>query len=190
MEIKGFQETSFLDWDGKIVSTLYVAGCNFRCPFCHNSGLIERPQEYATIPQERIDNFLTERKDFIDGICLTGGEPTLYKDQGLFEFLEHIKDLGLKIKLDTNGTDPECLDQLIAKKLVDYMAMDVKGPLDQRYDRLSGVKTDLAKIEQSIKLIRESGLPYEFRTTVVPTLLDVPDIKDIAQSLAGAPTID
>jgi len=186
LEIKGFIETSFLDWDGKVVSTLYVAGCNFHCPFCHNSGLIEKPQEYETIPLDKIENFLLERKDFVDGICLTGGEPTLHKNKGLFEFLKRVKELGFQVKLDSNGLDPGCLGSLVAGKLVDYIAMDIKGPLDERYDKLSGVKTDLSKVKQSIKLIMESGLDYEFRTTVVPTLLSAEEVFEIVKGLKGA----
>jgi len=186
LEIKGFIETSFLDWDGKVVSTLYVAGCNFRCPFCHNAGLIEKPHEYETIPLKKIEGFLLERKDFLDGICLTGGEPCLHKKRGLFEFLQRVKDLGFQVKFDSNGLDPECLHRLIGQNLVDYIAMDIKGPLDERYDKLSGVKTDLSKVKQSIKLIMESELDYEFRTTVVPTLLSPEDVVDIAKELKGA----
>ncbi|MBN3033868.1 MAG: anaerobic ribonucleoside-triphosphate reductase activating protein [Candidatus Saganbacteria bacterium] len=186
LEIKGFIETSFLDWDGKIVSTLYVAGCNFRCPFCHNAGLIERPHEYETIPLERIENYLLAHKDFIDGICLTGGEPCLHKGRGLFEFMKRVKDKGFEIKLDSNGTDPECLKTALDQKLADYFAMDIKGPLDERYDGLSGVKTDLAGIKESVKTIRESGVPHEFRTTVLPTLLGEEEIAAIAGYLAGA----
>lgn len=186
LEIKGFIETSFLDWDGKVVSTIFVPFCNFRCPFCHNSGLIENPQNYKTIPIVQIEKFLVERKDFLDGICITGGEPLLHKDRGLFEFMQHIKHLGFKIKFDTNGTDPKALKKIVDDKLIDYIAMDVKGPLDERYDKLSGVKTDLKNIKQSIKIILKSGIAYEFRTSVVPTLLDTTDIIDIAKSIAGA----
>jgi pyruvate formate lyase activating enzyme len=186
LQIKGFIETSFLDWDGKIVSTLYVAGCNFRCPFCHNSGLIEKPGDYETIPIARIEGFLLEHKDFLDGICLTGGEPCLHKKKGLFEFLWRLKDLGFQIKLDSNGSDPKCLKKIFDQNLIDYIAMDIKGPLDERYDKLSGVKTNLDKIKQSIKIIMESGIPYEFRTTVVPTLLEIGDLEDIAKYITGA----
>jgi pyruvate formate lyase activating enzyme len=186
LEIKGFIETSFLDWDGKVVSTLYVAGCNFRCPFCHNSGLIEKPQDYETIPLARIQQFMLEHKDFLDGICLTGGEPCLHENRGLFEFLRRVKGLGFQIKFDTNGADPECLKKAIDQKIVDYIAMDVKGPLDDRYDKLSGVKTNLPRIKESIKIIMEKKVPYEFRTTVVPTLLETGDIEDIAKYIAGA----
>lgn len=186
LDVKGFIETSFLDWDGKVVSVVYVPLCNFRCPFCHNSGLVENPKQYTSVPLEHIKEFLIRRKDFIDGICLTGGEPCLHKDKGLFEFMKSIKDMGFKIKLDTNGTDPDTLKKTIDEKLVDYIAMDIKGPLDKRYDKLCGVKADLKKIKKSIKLIMESDIPYEFRTTVVPTLLDSDDIKDIASFIKGA----
>ncbi|MEE8637679.1 MAG: anaerobic ribonucleoside-triphosphate reductase activating protein [Candidatus Margulisiibacteriota bacterium] len=186
LEIKGFIETSFLDWDGKIVSTLFVPYCNFRCPFCHNSGLIERPQDFETVPFSRIEEHLIKHRDFIDGICLTGGEPALHKDRGLFEFMRRVKELGFQIKFDTNGTDPELLKKALDEKLIDYIAMDIKGPLDERYHKLAGVKTDLDKIKQSIKIIMEDGVSYEFRTTVVPTLLDAKDIEDIVGSIAGA----
>lgn len=186
LELKGFTESSFLDWDGKVVSTVYVPRCNFRCPFCHNSGIIENPKAYDTIPLKQIEDFILDRKDFIDGICLTGGEPCLHQNKGLFEFLKRIKKLGFKTKFDTNGYDPDCLKKIIDEKLADYIAMDIKGPLDERYDKLSGIKTDIEKIRESIKLIMESGLDYEFRTTVVPGLLDTEDIKAIARSISGA----
>jgi pyruvate formate lyase activating enzyme len=169
-----------------VVSTVYVPRCNFRCPFCHNSGIIETPEAYATIPLKKIEDFILDRKDFIDGICLTGGEPCLHKNKGLFEFFKRIKELGFKTKFDTNGYDPDCLKKILDEKLVDYVAMDIKGPLDERYDKLSGIKTDINKINNSIKLIMESGIDYEFRTTVVPKLLDIDDIRDIAKGISGA----
>ena len=165
---------------------MYVAGCNFRCPFCHNSGLIEKPSDYETVSLAHIEQFLLEHKDFLDGICLTGGEPCLHKNRGLFEFLKRVKDLGFEVKFDTNGTDPECLKKVIDQKLIDYIAMDIKGPLDERYDKLSGVKTDLGRVKAGIKIIRESRLSYEFRTTVVPGLLESKDIEDIAKYISGA----
>jgi pyruvate formate lyase activating enzyme len=184
--IKGFIETSFLDWDGKVVSTLFVGGCNFRCPFCHNSALVEKPQTFESVPQERIEDFLLRQKDFIDGICVTGGEPLLHKDRGLFEFLRKIKNLGFLVKIDTNGADPDGLSLALKKKLVDYIAMDLKGPLNEKYEVLCGVKADLGKIRQSIKIILESGIAHEFRTTVIPNYLKIEDIEDIAKSIAGS----
>jgi len=186
LAIKGFIETSFLDWDGKLVSTIFLPHCNLRCSFCHNSGLVENPDSFETVPISRIVNYLLKHRDFIDGICLTGGEPCLHKDQGLLEFMQQIKDLRFQIKIDTNGTDPDCLKKIIKQKLVDYIAMDLKGPLDERYDKLARVKTDLNKVKQSIKLIVESEIPYEFRTTVVPTLLDQEAVEDIVKNIPGA----
>ena len=129
---------------------------------------------------------MLEHRNFIDGICLTGGEPCLHKNRGLFEFMKRINELGFKIKFDTNGTDPETLKKAIDSRLINYIAMDVKGPLDERYDRLSGVKTDLVKVKESITTIMRCGVPYEFRTTVVPGLLDDRDIEDIAKFISGA----
>lgn len=186
LEVKGFHETSFLDWDGQIVSVVYLPYCNFKCPFCHNFGLVYCPESYETIPYERIEKYLVSHKDFIDGVCITGGEPCLHKDKGLFDFIEKIKKLGFKIKIDTNGYDPETLKKLINDKLLDYIAMDIKGPLDERYDKLSGIKTDIKKIKESIQLIMDSGIKYEFRTTVIPGLLDKNDIVDIAKAIKGA----
>jgi len=186
LEIKGFIETSFLDWDGKVVSSLYVPLCNFRCPFCHNFGLVESPQEYETVPWSRIQKFLVEHKDFIDGVCLTGGEPCLHKERGLFEFMRKIKEMGFQVKIDTNGSDPACVEKAIDEGLLDYVAMDIKGPLDERYHKLSGVKTDLDKIKQSVDILMQKKVPYEFRVTVVPTLLDTKDVEDIAKSLKGS----
>lgn len=186
LEIKGFIETSLLDWDGKIVSTLFVPYCNFRCPFCHNQGLVEKPQGFQTISLSRIEKYLVEHKDFIDGVCLTGGEPALHKNRGLFEFMRRIKDLGFQVKIDTNGTDPELLQKVLDKKIIDYIAMDIKGPLANKYHKLAGVKTDLDKIKQSIMIIMEDRVPYEFRTTVVPAMLGIKDIEGIARAIKGA----
>lgn len=183
MEIRGFQETSFLDWDGKVCAVAYVPRCNFRCPFCHNAGLIDNPDQFKPITFDEITEYLTEHRDFIDGICLTGGEPCLHD---YFDFFRKIKDLGFLIKLDTNGYMPEVLKKSIDSGLIDYIAMDVKGPIDQRYDKLSGIKTDINKIEESIRIIVNSGISYEFRTTVVPELLKEADIEDIAKYLKGA----
>lgn len=184
--IKGFLDTSFLDWDGKIVSVVFLPYCNFRCPFCHNGGLVTQPEKLETIPVAKVLAFVKEHPDFLDGVCITGGEPVLHVDQGLVEFIEELKKLNLLVKLDTNGTDPELIGRLLGRKLVDYIAMDVKGPLDERYYKLCGVKTDLAKIKRSIALIIKSGIESEFRTTVVPNLLYLNDIEDLAREIKGA----
>lgn len=186
LQIKGFIPSSLLDWEGNIVSTLFLPDCNFRCPFCHNAGLIEHPQTYETIPTTRVINYLIENRDFLDGVCITGGEPFLHQARGLFEFMKEIKGLGFRIKIDTNGSDATALNRALQEKLLDYVAMDIKAPLDERYAQLAGVKTDLNQIKQSIKIIRESGVNYEFRITVVPKLLDQEEIGNIAETVAGA----
>ena len=183
--IKGMIETSFLDWDGKIVSTLYVPHCNFRCPFCHNWELVIHPNKFDTKPFGDIKKFLIKNRDFIDGICLTGGEPALYAN--LLEYLQKIRDLGMMIKLDTNGSVPKMIENVLDNKLIDYIAMDIKAPLEQTtYNKLAGVKVNLDNIKKSIELIMNSDIDYEFRTTVVPTLLTEKDILDISRSIRGA----
>jgi len=180
LEIKGFIETSFLDWDGHIVSVVFLPYCNFRCPFCHNAGLIENSDTYETIPVKKVFDFLLSHKDFIDGVCITGGEPCLHKELGLLAFLQEIKKMGFKIKLDTNGCDPEFLKKIIEDKLIDFVAMDLKEPLDERYSKIAGAEINLDKINQSVKILMGEKVAYEFRTTVVPTLLEEEDILDIA----------
>lgn len=184
IDIRGIIESSFLDWDGKIVATFYVPKCNFRCPFCHNWDLIENPDRFESKSFETIQAYLLEHGDFLDGICLTGGEPCIY--QGLPDFLKRIRGLGMKTKLDTNGSFPDMLGKVIGKGLVDYIAMDVKAPLDERYDKAAGVSVDIDKIKASIEIIMKSGVEYEFRTTVVPTLLETADIGEIAEYISDA----
>jgi pyruvate formate lyase activating enzyme len=182
--IRGITETSFLDWDGKIVMVLYTGKCNFKCPFCHNWELMEDPQRFPEKSWEDIKAFLTEHADFLDGVCITGGEPTLEKD--LEKWIRRIRKLGLGVKLDTNGSAPDALKDLMENGLLDMVAMDVKAPLDERYKKACGSEVDLKSIERSINLIRDSGLEYEFRTTVVPTIHTKDDIVDIARALSGS----
>ncbi len=182
--IRGITETSFLDWDGKVVTVLYTGDCNFKCPFCHNWQLIEEHDEFPEKEWDDIRDFLIEHRDFLDGVCITGGEPTL--DEDLEEICRRVKGLGLKVKLDTNGSRPDVLRTLLEKKLIDAMAMDVKMPLDGRYSGASGAEVLLDKLEESIDIIKNSGLEYEFRTTVVPSIHTKKDIADIARMLDGA----
>lgn len=182
--IKGMTASSFLDWDGKIVTTIFLPDCNFRCPFCHNWELIQKPDKFKTVTLAELDRHLRSNRDFLDGVCITGGEPTIYNS--LPEFIDHIKSLELKVKLDTNGSNPKLLGQLLENESVDYVAMDIKGPLDDRYNKLAGVKVDLNNIKSSIKLLMDSSIDYEFRTTIVPTLLELEDLNDIAHALTGA----
>jgi pyruvate formate lyase activating enzyme len=184
IEIKGIVKSSFLDWDGKIVSTLHVPKCNFRCPFCHNWELLDNPQNFESIPQLEIDRHLQANRDFIDGICITGGEPTVY--DSLIPWIDHLSSMGIRIKLDTNGTKPKVIQELLEERLVDYIAMDVKAPFDEKYNKLSGVNVNLGDIQNSVDLIMNSDINFEFRTTLVPNLMTVDDILEISESLAGA----
>jgi len=187
MIVKKIIETSLIDWEGKIVTTLYVPNCNFRCPFCYNYDLVLNPDIFEYIPLDKIENFLLERKNFIDGICLSGGEPTLQTD--LLVYLKEIKNKGFLIKLDTNGSNPEVLEQIISANLVDYIAMDIKSSLDlSSYVQASGVKDKkwLERVKRSIKLIMKSNIDYEFRTTVVPVLHSEATILKLARYIFGA----
>jgi pyruvate formate lyase activating enzyme len=185
LEIKGFIETSLVDWDGKIVSVVFLPGCNFRCPYCQNSGLIAHPEKFNTIPEEKIFAYLESHKPFIDGVCITGGEPTLQKNNGLTDLIKRLKKDGFLVKLDTNGTDPEYLKELIASKLVDFVAMDIKAPLED-YTKTVHVKVDTAPVKKSIDMLINSGIDHEFRTTVVPTLIGLPEMEKIAVLIKGA----
>ena len=185
--IKGFIQTSLLDWDGKIVSTLYTPHCNFRCPYCQNAGLIINPEKLETISFKVIKDYLCRNNKWIDGICLTGGEPSMYKD--LPEFIQKIRELDIMVKLDSNGSIPDMLAEVIKRKLVNYIAMDIKAPLNfKAYSKSTGIKSPLIleKVKDSIKLIMNSGIDYEFRTTVVPTLHEEEDILKIAEFIKGA----
>lgn len=184
MDIRGFIETSLLDWDGKISSVLFLAGCNLRCAFCHNYPLVFKPESLKKFDLENIKKYLVEHKNWIDGVVVSGGEPTLYKE--LETLLKEIKEMGFLVKLDTNGTNPKMLRSLAEKGLLNFIAMDVKGPLNDKYDKIAGCRVSLGDIRESVEFIKNSGIDYEFRTTVVPTLLDEGDIKEMARSLAGA----
>lgn len=185
--IKGFIKSSMLDWDGKIVSTLYVPHCNLRCPFCHNRSLVLAPDEHSSIELDEILDFYKERKDFLDGICLTGGEPCLYND--LVEVLKPFKIAGALIKLDTNGTFPEKIREVVEAGVIDYIAMDIKHALEfDKYKKASLIKNEalFENVKGSISYIKGCGLPYEFRTTIVPTIHDKQSIIDIAEFIKGA----
>lgn len=174
MLIKGLQKTTLLDYPGKVSCIVFVGGCNFRCPFCHNSDLVLEPQKLATIEEDDFFNFIKTRVGLLDGVVITGGEPTLYPD--LFRFMKKVKGLGFLVKLDTNGSNPEMVKELIKDKLVDYIAMDLKGPLT-KYQNYA------EHIETSIKIISESRVEFELRTTVVPTLHTKKDLLEMAREL-------
>jgi len=167
MEIKGFIETSFVDWPGKICAVLFLPSCNLRCPFCHNHELILQPEQFLSFPWDYVQKRLSALRGWLDGVCITGGEPTLHHD--LPELLDQVHCLGLSVKLDTNGTRPDMLKFLISQKLIDYLAMDIKGPLDQElYRQCTGVQISMAEIKKSMDFIFSGQVLGEFRTTVVP----------------------
>lgn len=184
MKIIGFIETSLLDWDGHIVASIYLPGCNFRCPYCHNKNAVLNPDSFDEIPIEYIESYISENNDFLDGIVVSGGEPTTHSD--LADLLRKIKEFGLKVKLDTNGTNPDVLELLISENLIDYIAMDVKAPLNKKYSDIAGVDVNLDTIRRSIDLIQSSGIDYEFRTTIVPIFLSEDDVQSIISELSGS----
>ncbi|NMC51513.1 anaerobic ribonucleoside-triphosphate reductase activating protein [Candidatus Kuenenbacteria bacterium] len=183
MLIGGLQKTSLLDYPDKVAAIIFTAGCNFRCGFCYNSHLVTKIDNKKLLPEKEIFDFLSSRKNKLDAVVITGGEPTLHND--LPEFIKKIKELGLLIKLDTNGTNPNMLKKLINEKLVDYIAMDIKAPLP-KYNKVVNVKVSPASIKKSIKLIMESGLPYEFRSTILPGLHSANDLIEMSQLIFGA----
>ena len=180
---KGIQKTTLIDFPGRVACTLFLPKCNFRCPFCYNEKLVLDKDTGVKISEKEVLQFLAERKGFLDGVCITGGEPLLHS--GLLSFCKKLKEAGLFVKLDTNGSKPKMLGKLLAKKAVDYIAMDIKNS-PQKYEKAAGVKVDLQAIEESVKLIRKSGLHYEFRTTVIPSLHSEPDILQIGKWLKGS----
>jgi len=184
MLIKGLQKLTLIDYPNKIAATIFIFGCNLRCPYCHNPELIHESEakKIKTYSKEEILRFLKERCDFLEGICLTGGEPTLSKD--LPSLIKSIKKIGYAIKLDTNGTNPRMLKELLKKKLIDYAAMDIKAPLE-RYEKVVNAPVNKNDIEESINTIKKLG-NYEFRTTIVPGLLDKQDIIEIARWIKPA----
>jgi len=181
MKIGGFQKTSLLDYPGTISAIIWTIGCNFNCPFCYNKDLVLGKVE--TIPENEVLSFLEKRKGMVEGLVISGGEPLLQND--IVFFAEKVKKLGYLIKIDTNGMHPEKLKELIDKKLVDYIAMDIKAT-KEKYDKLTDVKADISKIQESIDIIRNYAPDYEFRTTFIPGLLTKDDILNIAKWLEGS----
>ena len=184
MKICGFQKTTLLDYPGHLAASIFTGGCNFRCPFCHNSELLPGDVP-AAFPEEEVLAYLQKRRHILEGVCITGGEPTLQPD--LETFLRKIRALGYRIKLDTNGYQPRVLETLLAEKLVDYAAMDIKNS-PGRYGETVGIKNlSLRPIEESIALLKQSEIPWEFRTTVVRELHRAEDFKEIGPWISGAP---
>lgn len=183
MRIGGLRRVSFIDYPGRIGAVVFTQGCNFRCPYCHNPELADPARYGPLLDEQEVLSFLDRRKGKLDAVTLTGGEPSIQPDLDLF--LEKIKKMGYLTKLDTNGSNPAVLENLIRRKLVDYVAMDVKAPL-KRYGEIASVKVDSAAIRGSIKLLLESGIEHEFRTTVVRSQLALEDLRAIAKLLGKA----
>jgi pyruvate formate lyase activating enzyme len=185
MEIGGLQKLTLIDYPGRIAATVFLCGCDFRCPWCYSSELVlpEKIKKQPKILEKEFFKFLKERKKLLEGLVLCGGEPTINKK--LPSFIKKIRKLGYLVKLDTNGSNPKMLKKLIKDKLIDYVAMDIKLP-KERYPEIFGKRVKVKDIEESIKILKEGKVDYEFRTTVVPTIHTKEDILKIAKWIRGA----
>lgn len=189
MEFKGFQKTSLIEYPGKIVSVVFTAGCNFKCPFCQNPELVLNPDSLPSVSSKEVVNHLISKKKWLDGLSITGGEPMIH--QALSDFIGKVKEEGFLVGLETNGTNPQMLKDLIADKLIDYVALDIKAPLVwEKYKKTSGINDEdlFRKVKESVEVLLELKLDidYELRTTVVPGLIEEEDILAIARQIKGA----
>jgi len=182
MVIGGIQRFSLIDFPGKMSLIVFTRGCNFRCPYCHNPELVDPTRYVDALEEEQLWEFLQRRLHKLDAVVITGGEPTLH--DGLELFIEKIKTMGFLVKLDTNGSDPRVLKNLLSENLLDYVAMDIKAPLE-KYSEVTRMPVDVKRIEESITLIRQSHLDHEFRTTIAKNLLSEDDVLSIAKMLRG-----
>ncbi len=186
VEIGGLVPFSLSDYPGRVAAVVFTQGCNFSCPYCHNSSLIPRIPGSMAGPQ-KVMEFLKGRRDRLSGVVISGGEPTIH--EGLHLFLSQIRSIGLPIKLDTNGSNPELLSRLLKSGLLDFIAMDIKGPW-HKYDLVSGRSGAASRVRQSMAIVAESGIGHLFRTTVVPGLLDDDDLDEISSLIpSGSPHI-
>lgn len=182
MKIGGLIKFTLIDYPGHVAAVVFTQGCNFRCRYCHNPELVYPHLLQESVPQEEILSFLRRRQGSLEGVVITGGEPTLQPD--LLDFMQQVKDLGYKIKLDTNGTKPDVIQAALEKHLVDFIAMDLKAPLD-KYSQITGVEFDPKVIRKSMDLLISSGLPYEFRTTYDKEVLKDEDLAVLAAAVHG-----
>lgn len=182
--IHGFQKMTMLDFPGKVACTAFTAGCNFRCPFCHNASLVTKINNDEIYSQEEIFDYLNKRKGILDGVCITGGEPLLY--DGIIDFIKKIRELGLLVKLDTNGSFPDKLEYLINNKLVDYVAMDIKNSKEKYAETIGLDNYDISNVEKSVALLISGNVEYEFRTTIVAEYHETQDIVAIGEWIKGA----
>jgi pyruvate formate lyase activating enzyme len=182
MIVKGIQKLTLIDYPGHIACTIFTFGCNFRCPFCYNRSLVIDDSTPA-IPMGEVFDFLSERREFLEGVVVCGGEPCIHSD--LPDFIAKVKRMGFLVKLDTNGTNPSMLEDLIHKNLLDYVAMDIKAPW-QKYEQVVKVRVKLKDIKQSFNLVVNSGIDHEVRTTVVPKIHTEKDVVRIAHQVRKA----
>ncbi|MCK4618110.1 anaerobic ribonucleoside-triphosphate reductase activating protein, partial [Candidatus Aerophobetes bacterium] len=186
MEFKGFIKTSVIEYPGKIVSVAFVGGCNFRCPFCQNPDLVLNPRSLPSTGEKEVIDYLLSKRKWLDGLGITGGEPMLQKD--LPNFLSKIKKEGFLVEIETNGTNPGMLRDLVKKSLIDYLALDIKAPFEwEKYSKAAGIVDEnlFGKVKESVKILLSSNIDYELRTTVVPGLVDQEDLISIARGLEG-----
>ncbi len=181
MKIGGLQKISLIDYPGHLSAILFTQGCNFHCPYCHNPELVQ--ETAALIPEEEVFAFLKRRMQLLDAVTITGGEPTIHTD--LISFIKRISDLGFLVKLDTNGTNPHIVRALITRKLISYVAMDIKAPLT-RYGETAARPVDIDALQESIALLKSNKIPYEFRTTIVKSLITPDDFDSIGETIRGA----
>ncbi len=184
MRINGFQKMTMLDFPGRVACTVFTAGCNFRCPFCHNAGLVTKINLAEEYRQEDILDYLSKRKGILDGVCITGGEPLI--TDGTEEFIKKIREIGLDVKLDTNGSFPERLKRIVEQGLVSYVAMDIKNSKGKYAETVGLKEIDLAPIEESVGFLMSGKVDYEFRTTVIKEFHDTQDIVEIGKWIKGA----
>ena len=185
MYLCGLQKLAMVDYPGKLAATVFTGGCNLRCPFCHNALLVTRLDETPELSEQEILDFLVSREKLLDGVVLSGGEPLMQTDAA--SFLEKVRRLGFAVKLDTNGCYPQALADILERGLVDYVAMDIKNCREKYALTVGRPDFDLAPVEESIRLLRTSGVTYEFRTTLVREFHTADDIRAIGQWLRGAP---
>ena len=183
MHIKGLQKLSLLDYAGHVSCTVFTGGCNFRCPFCHNASLVLAPKEVDDVSEDEFFKFIKKRVGVLDGVCITGGEPLLQHD--IIPFMQKIRDLGFAIKLDTNGSRPQILKEIVSLGLVDHIAMDIKNSIE-KYPLSVGTDLNIDSIKESIDFIMSCGVSYEFRTTVVKELHTIDDMISIGNLISGA----
>ena len=185
MNFNGFQKLTLLDYPGKVACTLFTAGCNLRCPFCHNASLVTHIDNTNIYNKEEILSYLGKRQGILEGVCISGGEPLMQKE--IEDFISEVKSLGYSVKLDTNGFYPDKLISLVEKGLIDYVAVDIKNSYS-KYAKTTGIENlDLAPLKRTVEFLLSGKVDFEFRTTIVEGLHTDADILDIGKTIKGAP---